>query len=158
VNHYNIDATCSNGCECSSSGTSSTCASPSSLGTLNVGQTITFSGNLVPAGREAYLTVTFTGNGNLAYHPHIVLTAGAAEFSFDVLVNCAGGAISCGTEGGNSINRTDWEVLYTGGDPNNPPNFNPIPAVGSGGVVLIHVYRRPGRAVTCNNYTLTISN
>ncbi|MFT3766123.1 MAG: hypothetical protein QM820_11495 [Minicystis sp.] len=155
---YNVDGTCGNGCECTSTGTSSVCVSPSSLGVLQVGQTATFSGNLVPAGQEAYLSVTFNGNTSTSYHPHVTLSAGAAEFAFDILANCGGTAISCGVEGGNSINRTDWEVLYTGGDPNNPPNFNAVPAVGTNGTVIIHVYRRPGKPVTCNSYTLTVSN
>jgi hypothetical protein len=158
ANHFDIDQVCSDGCECTTAGTSSSCVSPSSLGTLQVGQTNTFSGNLVPSGQEAYLSITFAGNTNYSYHPHVVLTTGAAEFAFDALVTCGGSAISCGVEGGNSTNRTDWEEVYTGGDPNNPPNFNAIPPVGAGGTVIIHVYRRPGLPVSCNGYTLTLSN
>ena len=86
------------------------------------------------------------------------MTAGASQFALDVLTNCAGSAMACGTEGGNSVNRTDWEVVYTGGDPNNPVNFNPIPPVGSNGTVIIHVYRRAGQPVTCGTYTITVSN
>ena len=66
--------------------------------------------------------------------------------------------MSCGFEGGNSVGDTDWEVFYTGGDPANPSAFNPIPPVGSGGTILIHVYRRAGRPVSCNSYTLALSN
>lgn len=154
---FNVDGVCTNGCECATTGTSSACLSPSSLGALQVGQTTTFSGNLVPNGQEAYLSITFNGSSNTSYHPHITLTQGAAEFTFDILTNCQGAALSCGVEGGNSGNKTDWEVLYTGGDPNNS-GFNPIPPVGSNGTVIIHVYRRPGKPVSCNNYTLTISN
>lgn len=155
---YNIDGVCSNGCECTTSGTSASCAAPSSLGTLQVGQSTTYTGNLVPAGQEAYLTVTFAGDTNISYHPHVRMTAGASQFALDVLTNCAGSAMACGTEGGNSVNRTDWEVVYTGGDPNNPVNFNPIPPVGSNGIVIIHVYRRAGQPVTCGTYTITVSN
>jgi hypothetical protein len=156
--HYDIDGTCTDGCECTTSGTSAACLSPSSLGALQVGQTQTFSGNLVPAGQEAYLTITFNGNTNYSYHPHVTMTAGSSEFFFDVLVNCAGAAIACGTEGGNSVNVTDWETSYTGGDPSQPANFQAIPPVGTNGTVIIHVKRRPGKPVSCNNYTLTISN
>jgi hypothetical protein len=155
---YNIDGACSNGCECTSTGTSGACNAPSSLGTLQLLQSTTYTGNLVPAGQEAYLQVTFASNASASYHPHIVMTSGSAEFGMDILVNCSGAAISCGVQGGNSIGRTDWEERYTAGDPNNPAQFNPIPPVGSNGTVIIHVFRRPGKPVSCNNYTLQISN
>ena len=136
---------CANGCECTSTGTSSTCASPSSLGTLQVGQGTTYTGNLVPAGQEAYLSVTFNGNTNVSYHPHITMTAGAAEFVFDILTNCAADVDRLRqSRAATPTGRTDWEEVYTGGDPNEPGNFNAIPAVGADGTVIIHVYRRPG--------------
>ncbi len=156
-NRYDIDGVCADGCECTSSGTGSICAAPTSVGTLNIGVSTSYTGNLVPAGQEAYLTVTFQGNGSPAYHPHIVMTAGAAEFAFDVLTDCGGGLLSCGAEGGTSSNRTDWEVLYTAGD-SSSASFSPIPAVGAGGVVLVHVYRRTGLPVSCNTYRLSFAN
>ena len=155
---FNVDGVCGNGCECQTSATSSACLAPTAIQPLQVGQTRTFTGNLVPAGQEAWLTVTFNGNTNYGYHPHIQMTAGATEFVFDVLVNCSGGAISCGFEGGNSVGKTDWETFYSAGDPNDPPHFIPIPPVGNAGAVLIHVYRRAGKPVSCAGYTLTISN
>jgi hypothetical protein len=156
--HFNLDGTCSNGCECASSGTSAICATPSSLGALQVGQGTTYTGNLVPAGQEAYLSITFNGNTNPAYHPHITMSpASAGEFAFDVSTNCTGTLIACGVEGGASSGRSDWEEVYTAGD-STSPNFNAIPPVGIGGAVIIHVYRKSGMAVSCNNYQLTIGN
>lgn len=156
--HYNIDGTCQNGCECSTSNTSSSCNTPTSVGTLQVGQSVPFTGNLVPAGQEAYVAVTFSGNANGSYHPSVTLSLGSAEFAFDVLSNCSGTRISCGQEGGGSTGITTWEEFYAAGDPNQPANFNAIPAVGNNGTIIIHVYRRAGKPVSCNNYTLTISN
>jgi hypothetical protein len=155
---YDVDGKCANGCECTTKGTSSSCNAPTGLGQLSVGQVITYTGNLVPAGQEAYLSVTFTGNANFSYHPRVTLTTGAGEFECDILDNCAGNLMSCGVEGGSSNGRTAWEEDYTAGDPNNATNFDPIPAVGTNGTVLIHVYRRAGQALTCDNYTLTIGN
>lgn len=155
---YNIDGVCSTGCECTTTGESATCLNPTSLGSLQVGQALTRSGNLVPAGQEAYLAVTFNGNTNTSYHPRVRMTAGTAEFAFDILVNCSGAALSCGTEGGSSVGLTDWEIAYTAGDPNNAGKFNPIPAVAGSGTVIIRVYRRAGKPVTCNSYTLSITN
>jgi hypothetical protein len=159
---YNVDGICSTGCECATTGATGVCGSPTALGVLSPGQVTSFTGNLVPAGQEAWLSVTFVGEFNTSYHPHVRFSSGSSEFRFDILSNCSGGALSCATEGGSSVNRTDWEVFYTGGDPTSYPeagsHFNPIPAVGSGGTVLIHVYRRAGAPVTCNNYTLQILN
>ena len=156
--HYNINNTCTDGCECTSAGSSSVCATPSSIGALMVGQSTVFTGNLVPAAQEAYLSVTFNGNANPAYHPHITLTQGVGEFVFDILTNCSGTLITCAVEGGSSNTRTDWEEVYTAGDSSQPTEFNAIPAVGVGGTVIVHVYRTAGLPVTCNNYVLTISN
>jgi hypothetical protein len=155
--HYNIDGACADGCECTPTGTSATCTSPSSLGTLAVGTSTTYTGNLVPTGQQAYLTVTFTGNTNLNYHPQVTLTAGAGEFAFDIFSNCSGTTLACGTEGGVSIGRSAWEVYYTAGG-SGSPFFVPIPPVGNNGTVIIHVYRLAGKPVTCNNYTLQVSN
>jgi hypothetical protein len=152
ANRFDIDGACSDGCECASSGTGATCATATSLGTLSVGLGTSYTGNLVPLGQEAYLTVTFSGAANSAYHPHIKMTAGAAEFAFDVFSNCSGGLKAC-DEGGTSNGRDDWETSWPGTA--TPPGYTaPIPEVGQ---VFIHVYRR-GPPVSCANYTLTITN
>ncbi len=149
--HFDVDLQCGGGCECTSTGTSGSCLAPTALGTLNIGQVITYTGNLVPVGTEAWLVVTFTGASNPAYHPRVRLTTNPGNaFQLDVLNNCAGGANLCGTEGGNSIGRTDWEVFSDVG--------YPVPPVGSSGTVYVHVYRRTGQPVTCSSYTLTVSN
>lgn len=154
----NIDGTCSNGCECIASTTGSVCSAPTGLGTLNISQSTIYTGNLPQAGQEAWLTVTFTGNTSTSYHPHVRLTGGAGEFIFDVFSSCSGTAMSCGTEGGSSSGVTDWEVLYTAGDPSNPLGlFQPVPAVGTSGTIFIRVRRASG-SPTCTNYSLTVSN
>jgi hypothetical protein len=155
---FDVDGVCTNGCECQSSGTSMSCNTPSSLGTLQVGQSTNFTGNLVPTGTEAYIAVTFAGNTNGGYHPKVNMTVGTGEFAFDILSSCSGTRISCGVEGGNSTGITTWEEVYTAGDPNQPANFNPIPPVGANGTVIIHVYRRPGKQLSCSNYMLVVSN
>jgi hypothetical protein len=153
-----MDGVCSDGCECATTGTSASCPAPTALGALQIGQSTTYTGNLVPLGNEAYLSVTFNGNMNYTYHPRITLSAGASEFAFDVIANCQGTLIACGVEGGGSSSSTDWEEYYSAGDPNNVAQFQPIGPVGSNGTVIIHVYRRAGKPVSCNTYTLTITN
>ncbi len=137
--HFDIDASCSDGCECTSSGTGPMCAAPSSLGTLAIGLATSYTGNLVPLGQQAYLAVTFTGQTNTAYAPHIKMTAGTSEFTMDILINCAGGTIAANTQ--------DWQASFNGGVP-----------VGTNGTVLIRVYRKTGLPVSCNTYALTITN
>ena len=155
---------------CTASGPPNTCGSPTSLGSLMPAQTMTSTGNLVAAGQDTYLTVTFNGNTSEDYHPSITLTKGASEFLFDVLSDCSGTTLPCGDqeggdpEAGASMGLTTWEVQYTGGDfnseaaPGTDGAFDPIPAVGAAGTVLVHLYRRAGLPVTCNEYTLTVGN
>jgi hypothetical protein len=153
--YYNTDGTCGNGCECQSSGVSSTCSLPASIGTINLGQTTTQTANVVPAGKENWYTVTFTGNTSTAYHPRIRFTSNPGNyFRLDIYSNCSGASPTCGVEGGVATGKTDWEVFKPGANGYN----NPIPPVGNNGTVLIRVYRAAGAPVTCDSYTLTISN
>lgn len=101
---------------CSPSGPATTCASPTNLGSMMPAQTLTSTGNLVPAGQDAYLTVTFNGNTSEDYHPSIALTKGASEFRFDVFSDCNSTTLTCGDQeggdddggGGASTGLTTW--------------------------------------------------
>ncbi|WP_156338033.1 hypothetical protein [Chondromyces crocatus] len=151
--YHNVDGVCTNGCECLSSNVSSSCNLPASLGTIALGGQTATTANLVPTGKENWYTVTFTGNTNTTYHPHVRFTANPGNaFRFDIRSNCAGGALPCGVEGGQSNGLTEWEVFRTAG------TYQPVPAVGTNGTVLIRVYRVAGAPVNCNNFTLAISN
>jgi len=154
--YYNTDGTCGNGCECLSSSASSQCNVPSSLGAaVGIGQSQAYTGNLVPAGREAWFIVTFTGNGNTSYHPHVRFTTNpGSAFQFDIRSDCGGSALACGTEGGTSNGLTDWETSKPAANGYN----NVIPPVGNNGTILIRVFRKAGAPVTCASFTLTISN
>jgi hypothetical protein len=159
--HYNIDGTCSDGCECAYLGTSTTCSAPTGLGALIVGHSTSYMGNL-PAGGDVYLSVTLTDDQATTntYHPKIVLTTGVGEYLFDIQTDCGSGKLSCAVEGGTSAGLTTWEETYTAGDPTSKTrggvsNFIPIPNVGT---VIIHVYRKTGLPVTCHDFVLTISD
>jgi hypothetical protein len=151
---------------CAPSGPATTCNGPTNLGSLMPAQTATSTGNLVPAGQDAYFTVTFNGNTSEDYHPSITLTKGASEFLFDVTSDCAGTTLYCGDpfDAGPSTGVTTWEVEYTGGDFNSEAAagtdgaFDPIPPVGNLGVVYVHLYRKSGLPVSCNEYVLTVGN
>jgi len=154
---FNVDGACSGGCECGASSVSQSCATPASLGTLAVGAApITTSANLVPAGVEAWYTVSFTGNTNASYHPHVKFTVNPGnQFKFDIRSNCAGGTLTCGVEGGVSNGVTDWETFSGAGSPG---YYDAIPPVGNNGTILIHVYRVAGQPLSCSQFTLQVSN
>ncbi len=155
--YYNVDGLCSGGCECQASNVAQSCNTPTSLGTINVGgPAITTSANLVPLGVEAWYTVTFTGNGSSSYHPRVRFTVNPGNaYQFDIRTNCAGATLGCGIEGGISNAMVDWEVFNTGPLPG---YYNPIPPVGNNGTILIHVFRKAGQPLSCQPFTLQISN
>jgi hypothetical protein len=154
--HFDIDLNCTDGCECTTSGDSANCSFPTSLGSLVPGQVpLVYSANLVPLNAEVYYAVTFTGNTNPAYHPHVLMTAGIAEFEFDIVSNCTGGLLTCMVEGTLSTAGTEWETYFPGSVPG---DYTAIPPVGNNGLIIIHVYRRAGQPVSCNNFTLTITD
>jgi hypothetical protein len=110
----------------------------------------------VPGTTSTWVTVTFTGNTSLNYHPQVALTGNPnSEYVFDIYNTCSGGNPACGTEGGTAVGDTVWETSYTGGDPSSA--FLPIPPVGTGGQVWIQV-RKVSGPVDCNAFTLTVSN
>lgn len=154
--YFNVDGLCSGGCECQASTVSNQCSAPISLGAaIGIGQSASTSANLVPAGQEAWYIATFTGNTNPAYHPHVVLTTNpGSAFLFDIRTSCAGAAISCGVEGGASNAVTDGETFK----PASNGYTNVIPLVGNNGTILIHVFRKAGAPLTCDQFTLKVSN
>jgi hypothetical protein len=161
--YYDIDGICSNGCECKST-TTGTCTAPVVETAMTPGQQISINGNLVPAGTDTYYRFTFTGNGASNYHPRVTLAGNpGSEYVFDVMTNrsatTCGTSLTCGTETGtHAAAVTDWEVAYAGAIFPPGPNFIAIPAVGSGGTVIVHVYRASGAPVDCNGYTLVVNN
>jgi hypothetical protein len=164
--YYDIDGMYQNGCECHDLGHSRTCSGATGLGPVPLGAMFQVMGNLPQMGAENWFSTTFQGEGDKAYHPKISLAGTGSEFKMDVLSGCPGqgGAMACGEgNGAVSTGTLAWEVAYSGGDPPGPndkegkPNWTPIGAVGNGGTVLIRVFRSGG-AVTCDAFTLTISN
>jgi len=152
-----VDGVYSNGCECQDSGNATACATPTAVGTLQLGQMVTKTGNLPRAGQDNWFQVTFAGTGNASYHPKVVLSANPNNaFLFDILDGCGGSGLACG-DGGNATNRTIWEVSVTAGDPTGQ-TYAAVPAVGSGGTVWIRVHRVGGGMPSCDQFQLTISN
>jgi hypothetical protein len=73
-----------------------------------------------------------------------------------------GNKAACG-EGGTAGGISTFEEKYQQPAMGNPydatsPGFQAVKKVGNAGTILIHVYRAGGKPITCDNYTLTISN
>ncbi len=125
---------------------------------LGIGGSTQVSANLIQQGSEAWYEVSFANNTDTRYHPKVTFAANPNnEFQFDIYAGC-GQLVPCG-DGNSSNGRTTWEVSYNGPNPGADPNshFAPVPAVGAGGSILIRVFR-PNGPVTCDTFTLTISN
>jgi hypothetical protein len=164
-NYYNIDGICGDGCECLQS-TLATCAAPGIISLSGPGTSQNVTGNLIPdATTETWYQVAFAGNKVANYHPHVVfMTNPGEEYLFDIETNCTGGNETCaekidaGADAGapqHSTGLTEWEEFYAPGVDLVDASFVAIPSVGT---IYIHVYRAPGAAIDCNNYTLTVSN
>ncbi len=172
----------SDGCECTDDAFGKSCGVATSLGVLRVpGQgtpTSTSASGVLPlAGEENWFQVTFSDSNISSYHPKITIS-GDANVKFDVFgSSCSTGVQGCADGSANLV--TTWEV-QGGGDQNAPgcPSTDnscsgdahpecagrcsacctsAYSAVGSVGTVLIRV-RRNTTAVTCNSYTLSVSN
>jgi hypothetical protein len=142
------------GCACHEDTAGTTCATVTNEGTIGLGQTINVSGVLPIAGGENWYEFSFPDYEDATFHAKITLSVDTgSEFLFNVYdPTCASTALACG-DGGSSTARTTWEISET--DTNSP--ILTFPAVGSGGVVYVEVYRASATP-TCDGYTLTISD
>jgi hypothetical protein len=154
INHMEAD-----GCECMDLGKAQDCAKATSVGPIAIGGSQMVTGNLPDTMLSNWFSVTFAGNTMGGYHPHVVLSGNPNnEFFMDVVADCTEAPQACGTEAAKTANTvTDWDVKQTGGDPGSKM-YAASPPVGVNGVVKVHVYRAPAAAVSCDSYTLTISN
>lgn len=145
---------------CSPVGPSNMCATAMDLGMLTQGQSMMVNGNIATAGGQAYVAMSFSGNTLPGYHPQIALTMGATEFAFDVLSDCNGATLFCDDEEA-ATGMSTWEEFYSdagdAADFSNVDAFAPIPPSGDDGGVVVRIYRRTGKPLTCNPYVLTVS-
>jgi hypothetical protein len=161
--YYDINGAFSDGCECPDTVYGTSCGGATGLGTLNYNDSRTVTSQLPASGSEqAWFVINFPSNGSnpsTAYHPHIALTQGAGEYKFDVQSNCGGAlAFTCNTAGdsSNATNLTSFDVQ--GGGDYGTNTYGAVPAVGTNGQVYIKVHRANTSAVSCNPFTLVISD
>jgi hypothetical protein len=171
ANWYNQDTQFSNGCECLADAIPDSCTNATDKGTINVGGTLTITGNLSPTGDQDWYRVTFLNTPICSRHPKIVLTAGTDPIRFRVATACTSGnptsTIPCNSAGESGYSYpggTGWVTWESGfsaacGDrlpidpyPDLNGNFITTPTT-----LWIQVYNT-GAATSCLNYSLTISN
>ncbi|HEX8794162.1 MAG TPA: hypothetical protein VF765_24635 [Polyangiaceae bacterium] len=140
---------------CTPVGPTSDCTMAMNLGTLTPGQMTNAMGNIATLDGQAFFAVSFTGNGQPTYHPLITLDDGGSEFAFDILSDCNGFVLTC--DDGDASGSTTWEQYYVDASDYTRDVFVPIPPAGDDGGVVVRVYRRTGMPLSCNQYSLTVS-
>ncbi|HEX8795548.1 MAG TPA: hypothetical protein VF765_31580 [Polyangiaceae bacterium] len=151
---YDINGQFSDGCECGDDPLGKACGSPTGVGQLALGQTVSKTGQLPGMGESDWIQVTFSNEGAKAFHALITLATNPNnEFAFDVDSDCSGTHLTC--MDGSCSQKTTWEVFYGSQATGNPgdPMWQPISAIGT---IYVHVYRVSG-APSCDQYTLNIS-
>ena len=174
--YYDVDGLTANGCECGEDTVSDVCddGTITNLGTLNDGQVVNISGNVVPAGDEDWYTFVAPDNntddintGGDDYHLHIVFTGGGGsdDLVYDlyrspnVSAQCSGkGSPICigdnqGFDWLYHCDQTSWPDSCGGGAPGSITctcsNFTAR--------YWLRVYRSPPAAMTCNPYQISIN-
>ena len=163
--YYDVNKTYADGCECHDAGVSQSCNAATNEGVLSVGGSASVIGNLPFAGDANFISVGFSGNASLSYHPNILFTNNPNnEYLFDLTEGCGGTSPPCGSEGGNCVGKVQWDVSYSasitahdvGASGCGTCAFQPIAALPT---LVIRVYRNPASpAITCDSYTIQISN
>ncbi len=105
------------------------------------------------ANEENWFEVNFVDFAITTFSAQITISP-SSEFLFNVYTEaCTNTALACGNEGNNSTGLASWAMSQTDtltATPSPPP-------VGTNGIVYVEVYR-PSGAVTCDSYTLTITD
>jgi hypothetical protein len=158
--YYDVDKQYADGCECHDDGVSQSCNAATNEGVLSIGGGASVTGNLPFAGDANFISVGFSGNTQLTYHPNILFTNNPNnEYLFDITEGCGGPAPPCGSEGGTCTGKVQWDVSYSASitaHDTTAATFAPIPALPT---LVVRVYRNPASpTITCDSYTIQISN
>lgn len=140
---------------CTPVGPPSDCTMAMNLGILTPGQMVNATGNIATMDAQAFVAVSFTGNNQPTYHPLITLDDGGSEFAFDILSDCNGVVLTC--DDGDAMGSSTWEQYYLDAADYMRDVFIPIPPAGDDGGVVVRIYRRTGMPLSCNQYSLTVS-
>ena len=173
--YHNLDGQFYNGCECLQDANESGpagCANGVNLGTIpDNGTAKVASGNIVPAGDEDWFRFTATDSADTAcdaFDVRIIFLSNPSDaFRFDVYRGgCGGGNVICANS---SEHRwyTDFYSSLAGECPcSTATNASPAGqaeaskhlCADDGSTFYVRVYRKGGAAVTCDGYSLEMSN
>jgi Notch-like protein len=185
---YDVDGQYTTGCECQQETTESSstaCGSPRNLGTLSdsgSGASQSVSGNIVPAGDSDWYTFTATDTSESSpgcdnFYVDVRFTSNPGNsFRMDVYRNSCSDSSPCLNE----ASTYDWYADYRTGSgtsargecPCNDadvPNANTcnvstinastgLPQNVSTSTYFVRVYRAAGATLTCDSYTIQVSN
>jgi hypothetical protein len=155
ASHYDVDSTCSNGCECADDAASGACTSATALGTIAMGGSVTRAGKIPVAGASDWFTVTFPANYDTLLHgtgtPRVTFTVNdGSVYRFDVFGVCGGTALACGGTGG-AASLTDWSYADNVAGSGFATRTATWPTT-----VYVRVFRTTTGA-SCANYTLSVT-
>jgi hypothetical protein len=178
---YDVDGTYSNGCECAPEGTessSTSCSSPHDLGTFaDTGSSASFSGNIVP-GTDVdwykFRAVDTTDTGSPlcdSFNVRVRFTSNPGNvFRMDIYPgSCTTPAVKPGFPCNNLIDEMVWRTNTRSGSGSTAvgecpcgTGSNPGPGLNSCTSdttdFFIKVYKASGTPVTCDSYTIAVSN
>lgn len=152
---FDLDHNARNGCECIVGVVSTSCATPTDLGTLSRGSMHLVQSLFTSATGEHWARVTFEPGG----HPQIdFLTNPGMAFHFEVLATCmAASHAQCPDRTQGATGITSWEFFDTVPDAGTTHSDDPARMTAAPTTVIIHVTTSRA-ATTCDPYTLVVSN
>jgi len=175
---YDVNKVYSDGCECADTIYGLSCAAATSVPALNAGDVRNLTSVLPATGtEEIWFAITFSTPVGPSYKPHLAFTSNPNnEYLFDLYTNCARSLVQGCSSGGDvssPVNLTSYDISPTGGDQgsttggdcsnrsntgNCTPPYSPPPAISSNGVVFVRVHRSNTNVVTCNSFTLQVTD
>jgi hypothetical protein len=173
---YDVNKVYSDGCECADTIYGLSCAAATSVPSLVAGDVRNLTSTLPASGtEEIWFAITFAQSLGPSYKPHLGFTAGGGEYLFDIYTDCSRHLPQgCFTAGDVSspVNLTSYDIAVTAGDQgatggecgngsvhgNCTPAYSPPPAISSSGVVFVRVHRANTNVVSCNSFTLQVTD
>jgi hypothetical protein len=169
--YYDADLVFGNGCECtpeSTESSSTACGTPYDLGTFSdSGTTTTFSGNVVPSGDTDWYRFTATDTPDSSCDHFDVVAAFTTNpgnvFRMDVYRGSCTSSAICS----NVSDQLEWYTNFRSGSGttavgecpcNNGAILNNNLCNDNSATFYIKVYRAAGAPMTCDNYTIRVSN
>jgi hypothetical protein len=169
--YYDADLIYTNGCECTPETTepsSTACGSAYNLGSFaDTGTTTTFSGNIVPDGDSDWYRFTATDTADTTCDSFDVVVAFTSNPGSVFRIDVYRASCSDGSPCLNEANQMEWYTNFRSGSGTSAvgecqcrtsPLINYNICNDDTATFYVRVYRAPGTPLTCDNYTIRVSN